>query len=84
MRRCKQPQETVASDDEEESLVDHDFKRIKTEYAATVAKASNDKILPGLGPSGCPAASNLLTVTKQISRVPDMSTLQIDNNSHIT
>jgi len=30
MRRCKQPQETEASDDEDESLVDQYFKRIKT------------------------------------------------------
>ena len=59
MRRCKQPQETEASDDDEESLVDHYFKRIKLEHAATHAKANNDKILPGLDRSGYSAANSL-------------------------
>jgi hypothetical protein len=52
----------------------------------TTSCANDDKKTLGDDPSYpfVPAASNLLTVTKQISRVPDMSTLHNDNNSCIT
>jgi len=80
-RRCKQAHETEASDDEDDSVVEQYFKRIKTDYAAILANVNNDKNVSALVP---PAASNLLTVIKQTSHVPNNSPTQNNNNTGIS